>query len=119
MVPLTTLFKLQSPYKTIPISSGSSATVSVWVSESTISDPSGSNYNGSQPRLILGYSPSVFNYTGQTEQVLSTMTGSTVGVWQELTATIPYTAYNNGGFQIYVDCDGTSAWLDVDDWSVT
>ena len=119
LVPLTTTFKLQSPYKTIPISSGSSATISVWVRKSSISDISGTNYFGSQPRLILGYSPSVFNYTGQTDQVLSTMTGSTFGVWQELTATIPYTAYTNGGFQVYVDCDGTAGWINIDDWSVT
>jgi hypothetical protein len=118
LIPLTTTFKHTSPVKIIPISSGSTATVSVWVRKSSVSDASGANYNGAQPRLILGYSPSVFNYAGQTEQVLATMTAS-VGTWEQLTATIPYTAYNTGGFEVYVDCDGTAGWINVDDWSVS
>ena len=118
LIPLTTTFKHTSPVKIIPISSGSTATVSVWVRKSSVSDASGVNYNGVQPRLILGYSPSVFNYTGQTEQVLATMTAA-VGTWEQLTATIPYTAYNTGGFEVYVDCDGTAGWINVDDWSVS
>ena len=118
LIPLTTTFKHKSPVKIIPISSGSTATVSVWVRKSTVSDASGANYNGAQPRLMLVYSPSVFNYTGQTDQVLATMTAA-VGTWEQLTATIPYTAYNTGGFKIYVDCDGTAGWINVDDWSVS
>jgi hypothetical protein len=118
LIPLSTTFKHTSPVKIIPISSGSTATVSVWVRKSSVSDASGANYNGAQPRLILGYSPSVFNYTGQTDQVLATMTAS-VGTWEQLTATIPYTAYNTGGFEVYVDCDGTAGWINVDDWSVS
>ena len=42
-----------------------------------------------------------------------------VGTWEQLTATIPYTAYSTGGFEIYVDCDGTAGWINVDDWSVS
>jgi hypothetical protein len=118
LIPLTTTFKHKSPVKIIPISSGSTATVSVWVRKSTVSDASGANYNGAQPRLMLYYSPSVFNYTGQTDQVLATMTAA-VGTWEQLTATIPYTAYNTGGFEVYVDCDGTAGWINVDDWSVS
>ena len=118
LIPLTTTFKHKSPVKIIPVTSGTSPTVSVWVRKSTVSDASGANYNGAQPRLMLLYSPSVFNYTGQTDQVLATMTAA-VGTWEQLTATIPYTAYNNGGFNIYVDCDGTAGWINVDDWSVT
>ena len=118
LIPLTTTFKHKSPVKIIPISSGSTATVSVWVRKSTVSDASGANYNGAQPRLMLAYSPSVFNYTGQTDQVLATMTAA-VGTWEQLTATIPYTAYSTGGFEVYVDCDGTAGWINVDDWSVS
>ena len=118
LIPLTTTFKHKSPVKIIPISSGSTATVSVWVRKSSVSDASGANYNGAQPRLILAYSPSVFNYTGDTDQVLATMTAA-VGTWEQLTATIPYTAYSTGGFEVYVDCDGTAGWINVDDWSVS
>jgi hypothetical protein len=118
LIPLSTTFKHTSPVKIIPISSGSTATVSVWVRKSSVSDASGSNYNGAQPRLMLGYSPSVFNYTGQTDQVLATMTAS-VGTWEQLTTAIPYTAYSTGGFEVYVDCDGTAGWINVDDWSVS
>jgi len=117
LIPLSTTFKHTSPVKIMPVASGQTPTVSVWVRKSSVSDASGANYNGAQPRLILGYSPSVFNYTGQTEQVLATMSAA-LGTWQQLTATIPYTAYNNGGFEIYVDCDGTTGWINVDDWSL-
>jgi hypothetical protein len=117
LIPLTTTFKHKSPFKVIPVLSGTSPTVSVWVRKSSVSDPSGANYNGAQPRLMLVYSPSVFNYTGQTDEVLATMSVG-LGTWEQLTATIPYTAYNTGGFEIYVDCDGTTGWINVDDWSV-
>jgi hypothetical protein len=118
LIPLTTTFKHTSPVKIMPVASGQTPTVSVWVRKSSVSDASGANYNGAQPRLMLGYSPSVFNYTGQTEQVLATMSAA-LGTWEQLTATIPYTAYNNGGFEIYVDCDGTTGWINVDDWSLS
>jgi hypothetical protein len=118
LIPLTTTFKHTSPVKIMPVASGQTPTVSVWVRKSSVSDASGANYNGAQPRLILGYSPSVFNYTGQTDQVLTTMTAA-LGTWEQLTATIPYTAYSTGGFDIYVDCDGTTGWINVDDWSLS
>jgi hypothetical protein len=117
LIPLTTTFKHKSPLKIMPVASGQTPTVSVWVRKSSVSDASGANYNGAQPRLMLGYSPSVFNYTGQTDQVLATMTAG-LGTWEQLTATIPYTAYSTGGFNIYVDCDGTTGWINVDDWSL-
>jgi hypothetical protein len=118
LIPLSTTFKHTSPVKIMPVASGQTPTVSVWVRKSSVSDASGANYNGAQPRLMLGYSPSVFNYTGQTDQVLATMSAA-LGTWEQLTATIPYTAYNNGGFEIYVDCDGTAGWINVDDWSLS
>jgi hypothetical protein len=117
LIPLTTTFKHKSPVKIMPVASGQTPTVSVWVRKSISSDASGANYNGAQPRLMLGYSPSVFNYTGQTDQVLATMSVG-LGTWEQLTATIPYTAYSTGGFEIYVDCDGTTGWINVDDWSL-
>jgi hypothetical protein len=118
LIPLSTTFKHTSPVKIIPISSGSTATVSVWVRKSSVSDASGANYNGAQPRLMLAYSPSVFNYTGNSDEVLATMTAA-VGTWEQLTATIPYTAIGNAGFEVYVDCDGTTGWINVDDWSLS
>jgi hypothetical protein len=118
LIPLSTTFKHTSPVKIMPVASGQTPTVSVWVRKSISSDASGANYNGAQPRLMLGYSPSVFNYTGQSDQVLATMTVG-LGTWEQLTATIPYTAYSTGGFEIYVDCDGTTGWINVDDWSLS
>jgi hypothetical protein len=118
LIPLSTTFKHTSPVKIMPVASGQSPTVSVWVRKSSVSDASGANYNGAQPRLMLGYSPSVFNYTGNSDQVLTTMSSS-LGTWEQLTATIPYTAISNGGFEIYVDCDGTTGWINVDDWSLS
>ena len=118
LIPLSTTFKHKSPVKVIPAASGTSPTVSVWVRKSTVSDASGANYNGAQPRLMLLYSPSVFNFPSTSDVVLATMTAA-VGTWEQLTATIPYTAIGNAGFEIYVDCDGTAGWINVDDWSVS
>jgi hypothetical protein len=118
LIPLTTTFKHKSPIKIMPVAAGQTPTVSVWVRKSISSDASGANYNGAQPRLMLGYSPSVFNYTGQTDEVLATMSVG-LGTWEQLTATIPYTAISTGGFDIYVDCDGTTGWINVDDWSLS
>jgi hypothetical protein len=118
LIPLSTTFKHKSPVKVIPAASGTSPTVSVWVRKSTVSDASGANYNGAQPRLMLLYSPSVFNFPSTSDVVLATMTAA-VGTWEQLTATIPYTAIGNAGFEVYVDCDGTAGWINVDDWSVS
>ena len=40
------------------------------------------------------------------------------GVWQTLTYTTP-TVTNDGIVEFYVDCDGTTGWINVDDWSTT
>jgi hypothetical protein len=57
----------------------------------------------------------IMGYTSDT--VLDTMT-SAAGSWEQLSATTA-AASQDGVFEVYVDCDGTAGWVNVDDWSVS
>lgn len=50
-----------------------------------------------------------------TQLSTATVTAST-GTWEELSGTTP-TPTDDGVFVVYVDCDGTAGWVNVDDWS--
>ena len=51
-----------------------------------------------------------------TDTVLATSTAAN-GVWTTLTGTIS-SVTNTGVAEVYVDCDGTVGWINVDDWGV-
>lgn len=111
LTPNTAAVKVQSETKKIAVSSGKVATVSVYVRKSVIGD--GAAYNGSQPRLILKADPSIGILT---DTVLATAVSAN-GVWEKITGdTIAPT--DNGVLQIYVDCDGTAGFCNIDDFAV-
>ena len=90
----------------IPIDSGQTATITVYVYKSA-------SYNGNQPRLIVKEN----NAIGiNQDTVIATATGGT-GSWLALTGSPP-AATATGAFECYVDCDGTAGTVTVDDWSV-
>jgi len=107
----------------VPVNSGETVTVSVWVRESAIGDAGGVAYTGARPRLIARANPSV----GLTaDQIVDTATASADGAWEQLTGTVTKTGGGNftrdGAIELYVDCDGTgnnNGWINVDDWSVS
>lgn len=98
----------------VPVDSGVGAAVTVYLRKSVVGDPSGANYNGNQPRLIVRANPALGL---DADSVLDTMTVA-IGNWEQLSGSAP-SASANGVFEFYVDCDGTAGWVNVDDWVVT
>lgn len=106
--------KLQGSIKKFAVPSGQSAVVNVFLRKSVVGD--GSAYNGNQPRLMLKIDPSI-GVTGNVDQVLATADNTYNGTFKLLSATTPVIT-DNGVFQVYLDCDGTTGWVNEDDWSV-
>jgi hypothetical protein len=104
--------KLASGSRLVGVDSGGTKTISVYVRKSVIGD--GAAYNGAEPRLMMKRQD-IMGYTSDT--VLDTMT-SAAGSWEQLSATTA-AASQDGAFEVYVDCDGTAGWVNVDDWAVS
>lgn len=122
LTPISTSVKLPSaPGGTdakgikVPVTNGTTATVTVKYRTSLSTDSGGANYNGNNPRLIQRANPAL----GQNSDVLLA-TGSVVtdGAWRTLSASTS-SPTDTGAFEIIVDCDGTAGWVNVDDWSTS
>jgi hypothetical protein len=112
LTPSSASIKLQSGPRLVAVDDLDTVTINVYVRKSVAGD--GAAYNGNQPRLILKANPAVGI---NTDTVLDTMTASN-GTWEQLTGTT--SAVNaDGAFEFYVDCDGTTGWVNVDDWSIS
>lgn len=98
----------------VPVQSGGTVVISVYVRRSVAGD--GAAYNGSLPRLILRANAAVGL---STDTVIMTAPGSPdlAGTWQQLYGTTP-AATDDGVMEFVVDCDGTAGWVNVDDWAV-
>jgi hypothetical protein len=110
MVPINANKKLESSTFTVPCKSGETVTASIYVRESVVGD--GTDYNGNRPRLMVKA-----NYTGgiTSDTVLDTASASSEGAWEKLEGT---TAAVTGDcvLEFYVDCDGTTGWINIDDF---
>ena len=113
LTPLVSNERLTADNKLVAVKSGQTVTASVWVRKSVIGD--GANYNGSQPRLMLRFNAATG--AGTSDTVLATMTGAN-GVWEQLIGMTP-AATDDAAFEVYVDCNGTAGWVNVDDWRVS
>lgn len=90
---------------------GETINVSVWVRHSVVGD--GAAYNGSsQARLMLTADYGMFG--SYTDSVLDTAVAAN-GVWEQLTGAITFTY--DGIARVYVDCLGTTGWINVDAFS--
>lgn len=115
LTPNTASYKMRSSPKISTIGIGRTRTVSVWIRRSSISDPGGANYGGNQPRLVLRRNDSI----GVTADTVLATGSVGVGTWEQLTATTPTSiATEDGAMQFYVDCDGTTGWINIDDWGI-
>lgn len=114
LTPSGTTFKSVADSRSAIIASGATKTVSVKVRLSTSGD--GAAYNGAYPRLILKANRSLGS-SWSSDSVLATATSSASGSFMTLSGTTP-AASQNGAFEVYVDCDGTTGWINVDDWSI-
>lgn len=100
--PISETKKLRCGSKLVPVNSGDSYTIGVYVYSTSPT-----------PRLMLKRNPSL-GYASDT--VLATT--STTNSWALLTGSIPDAA-RAGIFEVYVDCSGTSGSVNVDNWSLT
>ncbi len=114
VTPFSASYKARSALKLGTIDSGTTRTIGIWIYKSAVGD--GAAYNGAQPRLILRRNDSI-GVTG-IDTVLATYSAGT-GSWNQLTATVPVagSASSDGAFEVFVDCDGTAGWINIDDWT--
>jgi hypothetical protein len=98
----------------VSVNSGSTATVNVWVRRSAAGD--GAAHNGSVlPRLMLGFNP-VMGINADTE--IATATTASNGAWELISGTTP-AAPRDGVYEFWVETNGTTGWVNVDDWSTS
>lgn len=112
MTPINASQKMQGPFKIVPVTDGTTVTVSAYVRKSTAGD--GTAYNGNQPRLMVRANSAVGI---DSDTVLDTMTAA-AGTWEELTGTT-ITVDSDGVLEFFIDCDGTTGWVNVDDFTTT
>lgn len=105
--------KVESGSFKVNVNSGQTCTPSVYVRESVVGD--GTDYNGNRPRLILKRNDAI-GITADT--VIDTATASAEGAFEQLTGTTS-AASDDGVMEFIVDCDGTTGWVNVDDFSAT
>jgi parallel beta-helix repeat protein len=111
MTPSSATFKLKSTTFKAAVASGSTVTPSIWVRESVAGN--GTDYNGNRIRLIVKANPA----TGITsDTVLDTATVSSEGDWEELTGTTAAVS-EDCVLEFCVDCDGTTGWVNIDDFT--
>lgn len=105
--------KLESGSKKVAVASGNTVTVSVYMRESVVGD--GTDYNGNRPRLILKRNDAA-GITADT--VIDTGTVAAEGAFEQLTGTTA-SVTDDAVLEFVVDCDGTTGWVNVDDWTTT
>ncbi len=94
----------------IAVANGTTATFSIKVRKSVVGD--GTAYNGGQPRLILRSNPgagSAYN-----SDIVCATAAAAAGTWETLSYTLPSAVTDNVGMEFYVDCDGTTGWVNID-----
>ena len=111
LTPSSASIKLQSGPRLVAVDDLGTVTINVYVRKSVVGD--GAAYNGNQPRLILKANPACGI---NSDVVLDTMTAA-AGTWEQLTGTTA-AVDADGALEFVVDCDGTTGWINIDDWTV-
>jgi len=105
-------FKYESPIKYVPVPSGNTITIGVWVRMSVIGD--GTAYGGNFPSLIVKKDTACGILV---DTILATATSGASGQWQYLQGTT-VAAIDNCAMSFAVTCDGVTGWINIDDWKV-
>lgn len=113
MYPGSATAKVKSPTFSVAVAQGQTATPSVKVRESVVGD--GTDYNGNRARLIVKRN-ALAGIASDT--VLDTATSASEGAWETLTGTTAAVS-RDCVLEFYVDCDGTTGWLNIDDFECT
>lgn len=111
MAPATAVVKLRTPRMSGSVLSGATLSVSAYIRKSVIGD--GTAYNGNQPRLVVKANPAAGILT---DTVLDTASGA-AGSW-ELLSGVTAAVTQDTKLDFYIDCDGTTGWVNVDDVSL-
>lgn len=112
ITPSSATNKVRSIEKRIAVPNGKQAKVSVWIRKSVAGD--GTVYNGSEVRMMLKED----NAIGiASDTLLATTTAAAYGAFEKLTATTQVVT-DNGVVRIWLDCDGTTGWINSDLWTV-
>ena len=110
VTPATLNAKTNTPVGFVPAKAGTNVTVSVYVQTSTA--PA---YNGNRARLMVKEN-ALAGITADT--VLDTATASSDGAYELLSGTISSIS-EDCVLEIYVDCDGTTGYILVDDFNAS
>lgn len=97
----------------VPIDSGQTCTISVYVRESVTGD--GADYDGNRVKL---YVKSNYNLGIASNTLLDTATILSEGDWEQLTGTTA-TVTDAGVLEFYITCDGTTGHINYDDVTAT
>lgn len=111
LTPNIASYKLETTPFQVAVASGGTVIITVKVRKSVIGD--GTAYNGNQPRLMLKANPSAGS-SYNSDIVCATATAASDGAWETLSYTLPTAVTDNVGMEFYVDCDGTTGWVNVD-----
>lgn len=95
------------------VNTGQTATPSIYVRESVVGD--GTDYNGNFAKL---YVKANYNLGITSDTLLDTATAASTGGWEQLTGTTAAVT-DNGVLEFYIVVDGTTGWLNIDDFSYT
>ena len=113
LTPSSSTIKLRSGSKFIAVNAGDTTNITVYIRTSILSD--GTAYNGNPPRLILKRNPAVGVYSDTVLAQLDS-TNNVSGSYVLLTESTP-ASIDDGVFELYIDCDGTDGWINIDNWN--
>lgn len=97
----------------VPVNNGQTCTPTLYVRESVVGD--GTDYNGNRIKL---YVKANYNLGITSDTLLDTATGSSEGAFEALTGTTAAVT-DDGVLEFYLTCDGTTGWINYDDFSAT
>lgn len=97
----------------VPVNSGQTCTPSVYVRESVVGD--GTDYNGNRIKLYVKQN---VNLGITSDTLLDTASASSEGAFEEITGTTAAVT-DDGVLEFYLTCDGTTGWINIDDFTAT
>lgn len=111
-----TAYTLESGSFKVNVNSGETVTPSVYVRQSEAAEGDSADYNGSKPRLVLKRNDAI----GVTaDAVIDTATNAIGNPWEQLTGAMAAPATENGVAEFVIQCDGTTGFVNVDDFTAT
>lgn len=114
LTPNSATFKLRSGPQRCGVTASANRTISVYVRKSKASTGDSADYNGNQPRLIVRRNDPV----GVTTDTVLATASTAIGTWEQISGSIS-SPLEDGAVEFYVDCDGTTGFVSVDDYTAS